>query len=487
MITNMGSSPQRISTTHSIGVRRFSALFVVLVVSILTTTSSSSGGAYASASASTGPQAISSASTLVASSSSEEAPPPTGGRNPVVALVTYVKDSVVKTADSCGQLWKNHGKCKAIRQQQSAYRESIGEQWELQGLYASENKKQVRQRLSKLQGGISYADYLFLQKGKEDRSKVMNLAFLMWGAPRFLPYALMFNPDMLPSTFTNDNKNSPYAIESPASRLARERSAAIVQALSNLEHQAKAGSGGNFISKMNIFGKKKQQEKQRQLVNVYDQTRQTLAASLTPRMVLGKLERVLFQSDQDFARAEQRLCHVPPCIVQGMSNVISGKASAGALAALTPNFLQRGKVVNHLRKVAEADDFLIQANIDLDTIPPRVLLETCSDRMMGGPDCTPAELRHSLKEWLQMAVTEPAGKMAAQAAADGTPSLFYNGNVARLALMAHFASQGARGVGRSEPTLPQLLLSGSKTSSDQSTGSVENTKKGGMPKLGWRR
>jgi hypothetical protein len=394
-------------------------------------------------------------------------PAPVGSKNVVSQLASYVKDSVVKTYDSCGALWQNHGKCNAIRKQQSLYREKIAEQWELQGLYAHESRKQVQKRLAQVQGGYSYGEYVFLQKGKEDRGKVLNMAFLMWGAPRFLPYALMFNPDMLPSTFVNEKKTQ--SLETPAQRISRERSAAILQTMAKLEQAAKAGGAGGYLSKLNIFGKKKQSEQQEKLVNVYDETRHVLGqGTFSPRPILEKLERAVFRTNEDFSRAEQRLASIPACIVQGLGYAISGQANAGILASLQPHFLHRGKVVTHLKKVTEADDFLVQADVDLDSIAPRLLRDACSDRMLGGPDWTPSELRQGLRDWLQLAVTEPASRLAHT---DG--DLYYNGNVARLVLMGFYGCQGARGVGRVEPTLSQLLLCSSRVGSSESASTTD--------------
>jgi hypothetical protein len=388
-------------------------------------------------------------------------------KNVVSQLFSYVKDTIVKTSDSCGQLWQNHGKCNTIRKQQSLYRENIAEQWELQGLYAQESRKQVQKRLAQVQGGFSYGDYIFLQKGKEDRGKVLNMVFLMWGAPRFLPYALMFNPEMLPSTFVNDKKTQ--SMETPTQRVSRERSAAILQAMAKLEQQAKAGGGGSYLSKLNIFGKKKQLQQQQNLVRVYDQTRQVLGEeTFSPRPVLEKLEQAVFRVNEDFSRAEQRLASIPACIVQGLGQAISGQAAAGLLASIQPHFLHRGKVVTHLKKVTEADDFLVQADVDLDSIAPRLLRDACADRMLGGPDWTPSELRQGLRDWLTLAVTEPASRLE-----QTNGDMYYNGNVARLVLMGFYGCQGARGVGRVEPTLPQLLLHSSRVGCSESTSTTD--------------
>jgi hypothetical protein len=141
--------------------------------------------------------------------------------NPVGQLVGYVKTSVVRTVDGCQELWSNHGRCNDIRRKMKQHSDGVREQWETDaadsGVTNPMTKQEIKQRLKSVQGGITYDDYIFLQKGKEDRGKVLNMGFLMWGAPKFLPYALMFNPDMLPSPFQSVLAST----ESAAQKMAR--------------------------------------------------------------------------------------------------------------------------------------------------------------------------------------------------------------------------------------------------------------------------
>ena len=399
--------------------------------------------------------------------------------NVVIQLASYIKNSIVKTVDNCGQLWTNHGKCKEIRQKMTKHRETVREQWDLQGLYQADTRSQLKQRLAQIQGGITYQEFVFLQKGKEDRAKVMNLMFFMWGAPRFLPYALMLNPDMLPSPFkqqdpaaatasgsvgSNTSADGQLLLETPAQRIWRERSGIFLQTLADLERHAMSTTGSaSFLAKLNIFGKKKQQEKHQKLVQVYQETKHALAqtVTMTTDTFVQRMEPLVYRASQDFSRAEQRLVHIPQCLVQGLGKSITGQAVAGFFGALQPHFLHRNKVVSHLRKVTEADDFLVQAVIDLESISPRLLQEACRDRMVGGPDWTPTELRAGLQEWLRVAVQEPSQVLLVSSSSSNSTlpnKLYYNGNVMRMALMAFYGCQAARGVGRTEPTLAQLLL-----------------------------
>lgn len=370
--------------------------------------------------------------------------------NVIVQVATYAKDSIVKTADSCKTLWTNHQKCNDIRKQQKIFRDSCIERWESQG--ARESRKELQKRAGSIQGGISFADYIFLQKGKEDRGKVLNMVFLMWGAPRFLPYALWFNPDLLPSTFKNEAGETTY--ETTAQRFARERTVSILNTLANLERQAKSQATGGFLSGLNIFGGSAKKNKQTTLVAVYNHTKSLLINPLQNDDVIQSL-RSLANKDVPFTRAEQKLVGVPACIVKGLNQAVSGKPASGILSAVTPHFLVRGSFVNHLRRLSDTDDFLVQAGVDLESIPSKLLHETCRDRMLYGSSET--ELRAQLHEWLT--ITQPEKE-------------HYNGNLARLILMAYYGCQSIRSH-TIEPTLQHLLLQ----NQDEASVAVSSTAK----------
>jgi LETM1-like protein len=401
-------------------------------------------------------------------SSIPEAPAPTqassSSGNVVVQLVGYVKTSVVKTVDGCGQLWRNHGRCNDIRKKIQSHRDAVKLGWEDEaGTLLSQAQKE---RLKTLVGGISYEEYIFLQQGKDDRSKVFNLMFLMWGAPRFLPYALMFNPDMLPSPFRERATG-----ESVWATQSRERSTAVVQALLNLERDARVTPA---LAKLNFLGKKKQEEAKVQLLRVIDDMAHLLSSSLRPPsgavQLLAQLQPSLYRDESDFSRAEKRLCHVPKSFVQGINGVLNGGAG-GILAAVQPHFLARGRVVGHILKVAESDDFLITNNMNLTHIPKRFLQEACSERLMGVLGLSTDELRQQLGDWLALNTpVEGAGK-------------YYNDNVARLALMGYYSCWAARGDQAAlrlapllyQPPLPQRTRAESARSSAALTSSSMST------------
>lgn len=387
--------------------------------------------------------------------------------NPAAALVGYVVSSFTKTIDGVGELWSNHGRCNEIRKKMTAHRNMIKAAWEEEGGTLSSLQKE---QLKKLQGGISFEEYVFLQKGKDDRSKVFNLLFLMWGAPKFLPYALLFNPGLMPSPFKAAPADGEESIWDAQSR---QRSAIVLQTLLSLEQASKDMYGTGFsLAKMNVFGKKEQARQQQQLVSLTDACGGMMQDSTVegragaervlnslPDGWLYKRRNSLVDEDSDetvtdFARGEKRLAHVPKPVVKGLVNILNG-ASGGFLANLQPHFLTRGRLLGHITKVEQADDFLVGAQIDLNTISKNLLREACSDRFYDNPAASEEELRQKLADWLDLTVHEPAMKI------QESEALFYNGNMARLALLAYNSLSSTRAP-TSASKLPRQLYSQSQ-------------------------
>lgn len=387
-------------------------------------------------------------------------PPPTstttgsssggGGGNPIVQMAGYVKDSVVRTVEGCGQLWKNHKHCNELRAKQKEHREKIQMKWEMEGRMS---KEEMKERLKSANGGITYGEYAFLVKGKEDRSKLMNMVFLMWGAPRFLPYALMFYPEMLPSPFSPLPSGSQR--ESGLEKLSRERSMAVVETLLQMEKDSKIIPA---ISKLNIFGRKAQEKQMDFMGMVGNATAKALMASgargpFGAQVVTSTFDDAMY-STTEFTRAEKRLVTVPKAVIRGVSTAIEGP---NFVNNFLPNFMARGKVVSHLKKVTDADEFLVNESIDLDTLESTHLIEACSERLIGGPRRSDEELRKSLGEWLNLSVVQPAARVQ-------RTGEYFNSNLARLALLCYYAVDATRDP-RSASYLPRLLYQGQVLSS----------------------
>jgi hypothetical protein len=368
--------------------------------------------------------------------------------NIVVTLFGYVKDSIVRGIDGTKEMWSNHGRCKEIRAKQKDYREKLKKQWEFeeQGLSA----KELKDRLAKVNGGITYDEFVFLIKGKEDRGKLMNLVFLMWGVPRFFPYVLMFYPEALPSAFAPLPDAS--GKESKLEKLSRERSHAVLRTLMAIEDEARAVPA---LAKLNIFGKGGQIRRMDEMDGLGKTIGQIMTTSSVTsgegggRIVMNTMENLLYRQDEDFTRAEKRLVQVPKSITTGIMNAVSGP---NLFQKFMPNFLKRGQVLYHLQKLSEIDNFLVNENIDLMDLSTARLLEACSDRMIGGPGRTDEELRQQLAEWLELSVNQPARRIE-------KTKEYFNDNLARTALMSFYCIEGASDQ-RSTSFLPRLMYYG---------------------------
>lgn len=380
-------------------------------------------------------------------------------------LVGYLKDSLIRTVDGIKEMWDNHGRCKEIRTKQNDYREKLKKRWEFEekGL----TPKEMKDRLSKIKGGITYDEFVFLIKGKEDRGKLMNLMFLMWGAPRFLPYALMFYPEILPSPFAHLPDIS--GKESKLQKLSRERSHATLRALIAIENEAKAVPA---LAKLNIFGKKGQLRRMDEMdglgktIGQLMTTPNITTGSVGGSVVLNTMENLLYRAAEDFSRAEKRLVQVPKGVTTGIMSAMRGP---NLFQNFMPHFLKRGQVLNHLLKLAEIDNFLVQENIDLYDLSTARLLEACNDRMIGGPGRSDDELREELGDWLVLAVKQPTERIQ-------RTGEYFNQNLARMALMSFYCVVGSSDA-RSASYLPRLMYQGRQEDEDASDSSSKKSRK----------
>ena len=361
-----------------------------------------------------------------------------GGGNPVTALVGFVKDQLVRMKDGTVEMYSNHKECNHIRSKQKLYAESIG-----------------LAKRTPTTGGITYRDYDFLQKGKDDRGKVGSLLFMMFFAPNFLPYAIMFNPGMMPSSF----KTPPRAgvEETRWEKISRQRTHSVVKTMLDLERSARVAP---TLSKMNPFGG----AKTRRLLEKMDRLSATGGTMLAAQgvdglkggsMVLEALKDHVYTRETP-SKKELQLVDMPKPLMRGLANVIEAESPP---SSFLPLFLVRGSVINHLQKVAAADEFLVNQKVDLDTIADELLEEACSKRLIGGLGRNPDELRMGLKQWLDDVVVKPDAMTGANGDGEAASGIHYNPNLARAALMAYNAVDGARD-SRSSSYLPRLLFQG---------------------------
>jgi len=356
-----------------------------------------------------------------------------GGQNSVVALAGFLKGQLVRMKDGTVECYTNHKRCNDIRSKQKAFALTNGQP-----------------RRTATTGGITYEEYDFLQRGKNDRGKVGSLIMMSFFAPNFLPYMLMFNPGAMPSPFTVPPGNAGSSIEETKwEKISRQRTHAVLSALLDMEKSARVAP---TLSKMNPFGASKTKRAMERVDNMGNigATLLTSADAVGPSGGAGLLHILsdkLYKprtDDEPWTRKETQLMTVPKPIIRGLAGAIS--AESGPPSSFLPNFMVRGQVVNHIQKVAEADEFLVTNNIDLRSIAGDPLMQACDIRLIGGPGRSDDELREGLKHWLEDVTPAEGGKQ-------------YNSNLARAALLGYNAVDGARDA-RSMSYLPRLMFQG---------------------------
>jgi hypothetical protein len=373
----------------------------------------------------------------------------TGGGNVVTQLFGSVKDSVVRTVDGTREMWSNHGRCNDIRAKQKDYRENLKKQWEFEdpGLTPQDLKK----RLQDVDGGISYDDFVFLGKGLEDRGKLMRCMFLTWRIPQSFPYAFIYFPQMLPSPFAPLPDGS--AKETTLEKISRQRSHVVIKTLLAMEQRAKVVPA---VAKINIFARDKQQKNLDKMASLGEATAKAISTpgarkAVGAGLVLNSLEDRLYKAEE-LTRGEKGLTSLANPIIKGLIECIEGPFPLSVVMPVVPTFMARAILCNQLKKIEDADEFLVKQKVDLDSLSTARLLEACNDRLIGGPGYSDEELRQGLADWLDLAVLQPNNRVE-------QTGEFYNGNLARTALLSYYSMDGTRDA-RSASYLPRLLFQG---------------------------
>lgn len=376
---------------------------------------------------------------------SPEAQSAKSGGNPIGQLVGYVKDSVVRMKDGSVELYTNHQRCNEIRSKQKAYLSSIAV-----SLPASEQK--AAQKYTPSAGGIDYAEFSFLQRGRDDRSKLANIVFMMFFAPNFVPYAFMFFPEMLPSPFaTPAQKMGSIQPFSKFDQISRERSHAVIQTMLDLEKSARVVP---MMSNLNPFGK----GRTRRMMDAMDQLGHKIGSILVADCAVGRggaeivldalSDRIYVDCDARQLKRAATLTEFPKCVVKGLGRALE----APTFNSLLPTFFVRGKLLNSLKQIEVSDQFFVDQNVDLTSLSSELLQEACSTRLIGGPGRTDEEMIEGLSSWLDLSVRRPEQIV-------GETGKHYNGNLARAALLCFNVLEGARD-GRSASYLPRLMYQG---------------------------
>lgn len=313
-------------------------------------------------------------------------------------------------------------------------------------------------------GGITYEEFDFLQRGKEDRMKVVQLGFMMFYASRFVPYAFMFFPDMLPSPFRPDGTATAaggmggmaLGMGGKWDAISRERTHAVVSTLLAIERDARVP--GKLL-KLNPFGSGKARKAMAKLDDMGRYGAALLAteglnwvngAEAIVDVLRDKIYTPVEREEGRWPKRKDRtgIKDVPKVLVRGVARAID----APHFNSLLPSFLLRGKVVTHLQSLSDSDEFLVSQNVDLETLSGDLLIEACNRRLIGGPDRSEEALREGLESWLKLAVKEPTVVV-------GRTGMDYNANLARFTLLCYHAVDGARDAAASS-YLPRLLFQG---------------------------
>ena len=326
-----------------------------------------------------------------------------GGGNPLQQMMNFVVESFQRFITGTKMLYSNHQTCNAIRAKQ------------------------------KLGGSISFQEFEFLRKGKEDRSKLGNILFLMVFSSSMLPYALMFFPDMIPSPFQPFDK-----IFTKYETLSRTRAHAVIETLLAMEN---AAINAPISSKFNPFSGGAVKREMERITGI-NNSAGLLFSSQTFDEVLDKIGDSLYfaSSDSDKERNQKsKLMTVPKPIVKGIGKSLG-------LSSFLPNFMLRGKIMEHLKVLSESDEFLTKGNVDLDTLSRETLLDACGIRFIGSPRSSDDELRKRLAQWLTCTTR-------VQSKSD----LVYNQNVGLISLLCFNAVQAIKDP-NCESALPRLMF-----------------------------
>lgn len=367
------------------------------------------------------------AAALAATAAAPSTEQPAASGNPIVQLVNYVKDSVVTFKDGLGQMNADHKRCNAIRTKQRTFAKANG----------TSRPRGVKGIQT---GGISYEEYDFLRKGLVDRNKLFAVVMVSLCLPNYFVYYLWSFPDMMPSPFLKGKDPR---------EVSRERCHAVISTMLDIERGARVAP---WTSKLNPFGRKATERAMGRLSDLIDagcgaMDEYGASGPAGGRMVLQKLRPALYSS-APFTK-QQRLL---------LGNVVPKQVLKGLGKAIAADPLNKGSspfgigAAKHVESVALADEFIVDQGVDVGSIPPELLAEACSARLIGGPGWTDGERREALASWVHEVEVAPR-----EATRDGT--VHHNGNLARAALMCYNAVDGTRDA-RADSRLLRVMYQG---------------------------
>lgn len=292
-------------------------------------------------------------------------------------------------------------------------------------------------------GGISYEEYDFLLKGLVDRNKLFAVAVVSLCLPNYFVYYLWSFPDMMPSPFLKGKDMK---------EISRERCHAVLSTLLDIEKGARVAP---WSSKLNPFGRKATERAMNRLdsfITMGCANMEEYGASGVNggKMILKKLKPQLYLTDP--LTKQQRLL---------AGNILPKQIMKGLTKAIGADPLNKGSspfgigAVKHIESVTLADEFLVDQGVEVNSINSALLAEACSARLIGGPDWTDEERKEGLASWLQETEIMPR-----ETTKDGT--VYYNGSLARAALMCYNVVDGTRD-SRADSSLLRVMYQGQKS------------------------
>ncbi|KAL7437819.1 hypothetical protein ACHAXH_005829 [Discostella pseudostelligera] len=359
--------------------------------------------------------------------------------NPIVQLFTYMKDTAVNFKNGLGQMNSDHRRCNTIRAKQRDYVKTT----------ISSSSQRPRGIKGIQTGGISYEEYDFLKKGLIDRNKLFAVVVVSLCLPNYFVYYLWSFPDMMPS---------PFAKRKDINEISRERCHAVITTLLDIEQGARVAP---WSSKLNPFGRKATERAMKRLDSFIGMgcTHMMENGAHGPnggKLLLEKLKPYLYTSQP--LTKQQRL------LLSG--NILPKQFMKGLAKAISADPLNKGSSpfgigpIKQIESVTLADEFLVDQEIDLDSINSALLEEACSARLIGGPGWTDEERKVALMSWLQETEITPREMMKGTTGRGGGVEveggdiggggggdnnvLHYNGNLARAALMCYNAVDATR-------------------------------------------
>ena len=287
---------------------------------------------------------------------------------------------------------------------------------------------------------ITNAEYDFLRKGLVDRNKLFAVGMVMLCLPNYFVYYLWSFPDMMPS---------PFLKVKDMQEVSRERCHAVISTLLDIEKGARVAP---WTAKLNPFGGKATQRAMDRLgnfVNVGSATLEEYGVSGPSgcKVILKKLRNEIYTKDEP---SKQRKLLA--------SNVIPKQFMKGLTKAISADPLNKGSSffgispLKHIESVTLADEFIVDQKVNIDSINSKLLSEACSARLIGGPGWTDEERKEALLRWLKEAEIKPRAVVEAGGE-------YYNGNLARAAMMGYNALDATRD-SRSDSRLLRSLYQG---------------------------